>query len=636
MSSTAASPQELPSSSHVNPVEIQDYGMIGDCRAAALISREGSLDWLCWPRFDHAAIFAGLLDRGRGGHWSLAPAAPFSVHRRYLPGTNILETSFETEGGAAEQTDLMTVSSEFMKNPAGIPDHEIVRRAACTKGEVKMRLHFVPRDDYGCAPAKIRPVGKLGVRVICGNWEYWLRSNMPLISDGTSCFGEFVLQAGQVAIFSFSYCNDAPSVLPPVDDAAVVRRIEISAQWWRNWSARAQYDGEYRDAVVRSALTLKMLSYAPSGAVIAAPTTSLPERIGGSLNWDYRFCWLRDASLTIRALLELGFWEEADDFMEWLLQATRLSQPELHILYSVYGNVAPREKLLTYLSGYKNSQPVRIGNAARDQLQLDVYGELIDAAAQFAFHGRPLDREMQGVLIALGNYVVNHWDQPDEGIWEPRSGRANHTHSRLLCWAAMDRLITLHDKGQLNHAPVDQYKRAWLAIRKQIAGRAWNPKLQTYVSTLDSDELDASLLLISWYGFDKASSHRMQGTYRALREHLGAGEALLYRYRTEPAEGAFAICSFWAAEYVALGGGSTDQAHRLIRELLNYRNDLGLYAEEIDPNTGAALGNFPQAFTHIGLISAALSLRQRETGEQQLAHREETANPQKANHGAHS
>ena len=360
----------------------------------------------------------------------------------------------------------------------------------------------------------------------------------------------------------------------------------------------------------------------------------MPERIGGGLNWDYRFCWLRDASLTIRALLELGYWDEATHFLDWMLHATRLTQPELRILYTVFGNNAPAERESKVLRGYKGSSPVRIGNAARNQLQLDVYGEVIDAAAQYTFHGGYLDREMQKVLVGLGNHVVKHWCLPDEGIWEPRNGRRHHTHSRLLCWVALDRLITLSERGKLRGANVAEYKKHCDRMRDQIVHRGWNEKMQSYVSELGGDRLDASLLLISWYGFENADSPRMQATYRAIRKQLGARDGLLYRYDVRGQEGAFAICSFWAAEFLALGGGTTQETSDVMHSLSKYQNDLGLYGEEIDPQSGEALGNFPQAFTHVGLISAALSLDQRRKGEQQLAHRPESATKQGANQKA--
>jgi len=606
--------------------DIQDYGIIGDSRSAALVSREGSIDWLCWPRFDKPAIFAALLDREHGGYWSISPVRPASIDRHYVPDSNVLETHFNGQSGSAILTDLMPAGGAVRcpRPKTLLPDHEIIRKATCIAGESEIEFKFFPRAEYGKRAVQIRKFGNLGLRMQVGRGVYWLRNSVPLsIADGYA-HARFVLRAGESARFSLTYSEEAPAVLPPLDPS-LDDRIDQSISNWQQWGRYTPYDGVYRNEVIRSALALKLLNFAPSGAMIAAPTTSLPERLGGKLNWDYRYCWLRDASFTIRALLELGYWNEAEDFLDWMLQATRLTQPKLRILYSVYGDKAPAERELEYLSGYRGSRPVRIGNAARDQLQLDVYGEVIDAAAQFAFHGGHLDREMQKALIGFGNYVITNWNQPDEGIWEPRSGPENHTHSRLLCWTALDRLTRLAERGMLQGVPSERYREQSNLIRLQIENRAWNEQLQSYVSVLDGDKLDASLLLLSWYGFEEAGSLRMRGTYEAVRRHLGTPEGLLYRYKKEKSEGTFAICSFWEAEYLALGGGSLDDARRLFERLMQYGNDLGLYGEEIDANTGATLGNFPQAFTHVGLIGAALSIRQREKGEQQLPHRATSA-----------
>ena len=587
------------------------------------------MDWLCWPQFDSAAIFASLLDSDRGGHWRIFPTELKSIQRCYESNSNVLRTTCECAYGTAVLTDFMPVANEELKHTLFFPDHDIVRVLECTEGEVRAEVDFWPRANYGESAVELIPRGKLGIQMVVGRGAYWLRSDVPLLIEKDRARAVLNLCAGQKARFSLSYTRHAPATLPPVA-SWVDENLPRTVQWWEEWARRAEYDGPYRDAVVRSALTLKLMTYAPSGAIIAAPTTSLPERPGGRLNWDYRYCWLRDASLTIRALLELGYREEADDFINWHLYATRLTQPELSIMYDLFGENAPRERELNHLSGYRDSRPVRIGNGARSQLQLDVYGEVIDAAAQYAFHGGELDRTMQETLTEFGKYVVKNWNQPDEGIWEPRNGQENHTHSRLLCWTALDRLITLADKGSIKDGPMDLFKSHWQAIRQQLETRAWNEKLQSYCSALDGEGMDASLLLLSWYGFEKADSPRMRATYRKLREVLGTDDGLIYRYLTNPPEGAFAICSFWEAEYLALGGGSLKDSHALFRTLLRYRNEVGLYAEEVDPVSGSALGNFPQAFTHVGLIGAALSIQQRETGEKQLPHREEKASSQPA------
>jgi GH15 family glucan-1,4-alpha-glucosidase len=599
---------------HTCTAEIGDYGVVGDCRAVALISKHGSVDWLCWPRFDSPAIFAAILDEEKGGFWSIVPTHSFEIKRSYIESSNVLKTDFVCDGGRATLIDLMVVATEEFKRAHLLPDHELLREITCTEGEIEIAIDFEPRANYGERAVRIRNVPRHGLRMEIGRGAYWLRSNIPLELANDGAHTRIVMRRGQTLEFSLSYAEESPAVLPGLGER-VQEAIRRSVEWWQNWAGRSEYQGRYREAVTRSALALKLLAYAPSGAVVAAGTTSLPERIGDTLNWDYRYCWLRDASLTTRALLGLGYHEEAESFMTWLLHATRLTQPELRVLYSVFGQIAAHEKELPYLRGYCGSSPVRIGNGARNQLQLDVYGEVIEASAQFAEKLGGFDRSTQKVLIGLGKYVAEHWDQPDEGIWEPRSGRRNNTHSRLLCWTALDRLLAMDKKGLIGGAPRECFTRERDRIREQIEQRAWNPGLKSYTSVIDGDQMDATLLRIPWYGFEHADSERMKSTHRKVRERLGADGGLLFRYEREPQEGAFGICGFWDVECLALGGGTLEQAHHLFDSLLQYGNDLRLFSEEIDPRTRAALGNFPQAFTHVGLISAALTLEERERGE---------------------
>jgi GH15 family glucan-1,4-alpha-glucosidase len=591
---------------------IQDYAIIGDCRSAALVSREGSIDWLCWPRFDSPALFAAILDE-KAGSWSVSPAGPFQASRRYVEGTNVLETTFTTPSGTVLVTDLMPVAAEEEKRTLLLPDRQLLRRIECRDGEVAVEVLFAPRPDFGQRRVRWRDAGKLGLRGETSKGLLTLRSDLPLrLHDDGDVRGSERLLAGDVRSLSLTFDDEWTAILPPLGEP-LRASIERSIAWWRAWASQLTYDGPCRDAVLRSALTLKLLVYAPSGAILAAPTTSLPEQLGGGLNWDYRFCWLRDAALTMRALFGLGFVAEAEAFLSWLLHSTRLTQPELRILYDVYGNKPAPERTLSHLEGHGGSRPVRIGNAAVDQLQLDVYGEVIDGAAQFVRQGGVLDGETQRMLRGFGDYVCRNWARPDEGIWEPRSGKAHRTHSRVLCWTALDRLIELAEKGQLRGAKVDSFRQNRELIRREVEERAWNPSLQSYVARLDGDEVDASLLLLAWYGFEKASSDRMKQTYACIRERLGAAKGLLYRYRDpqSPGEGAFGICSFWGAEFLALGGGTAAEAQTLFEGLVVLGNELSLFAEEIDPETGDALGNFPQAFTHVGLINAALSLDKR-------------------------
>lgn len=596
----------------LNPSKIADYGIIGDCRSAALVSRSGSVDWLCWPRFDSPAIFAAILDHDRGGAWSIAPGEHASVKREYVGASNVLATTFETASGSATLTDLMTVASETYKRDHLIAEHELIRRVECRRGEIEIQMLFRPRAHYGKDSVRIRDCGQLGFRIDVGRGSYWLRSNAAITNAQDHVRLRTRLKQGERLEFSLSYSQTAPGVLPALG-SELEQRIERSTEWWHEWAERCTYRGAYRDAVLRSALALKLLAYAPSGAIIAAATTSLPEVPGGAANWDYRFCWLRDASFTVRSLLGLGYKDEAESFLDWLLLATRLTQPKLRVLYNVYGGHSPRERILEYLSGYFGSRPVRVGNAARHQLQLDVYGEVIDSVSHYVEDGGELDRAMQKVLIGFGDQVAESWRLPDEGIWEPRTGRRDNTYSKLMCWTGLDRLISLAEQGAIKDAPLETYRRERDLLRQEIVTRAWDQQLESYVSVLETENVDATLLLLPWYGFEPAASPRMLNTYRRVLRELGAGDGLLYRFPRKPPEGAFGVCGFWAVEYLALGGGTLGQARERFESALRYHNDLGLFSEEVEPETGEALGNFPQAYTHVGVISAALAIEERAT-----------------------
>jgi GH15 family glucan-1,4-alpha-glucosidase len=427
---------------------IQDYALIGDCRSAALVSRTGSVDWLCWPHFDSPAIFGALLDSERGGAFAIGPTRPTPIDRRYRPETNVLETTFRGAAGTVRLTDLMPVWGAGGGDRLR-PEHEVLRVVECLGGEMELQARYDPRPEFGRGRPVHRHRGALGHGLRAGKGLLVLRTDVDFGPDPRGGLAAlWRMRRGEARFFSLTYSEEDPAVLPPL--GAYSRAVaEWTATLWRDWARYAAYAGPWRSAVVRSALVLKLLSYAPSGAVVAAPTTSLPERTGGDLNWDYRYCWLRDASLTVRALFGLGYAAEARAFVSWLLHATRLTRPRLRVLYDVYGRNPRGEESLDGWSGYRGSRPVRVGNGARDQLQLDTYGEVIDATAQFVRRGGRVDRETARALIAFGDFVVRHWRDPDEGIWEVRSGRRAHTHSRALCWAAMDRLIELFDRGLL-------------------------------------------------------------------------------------------------------------------------------------------------------------------------------------------
>jgi GH15 family glucan-1,4-alpha-glucosidase len=593
--------------------QIGDYALIGDCRSAALVSRDGSMDWLCWPRFDSPSYFGKLLDAQKGGCFAVRPVEPYTAERRYVRHTNVLETTFTTGTGSLRLTDFMPVATEEEKSRELYPDHQILRIVECLSGRVDVEVLYDPRPDYGLATPRLADRGPLGFFFERGGDLTVVRSEIPLrAADTAGLSGIASLAAGDRRRLSLAFAHRLPGILPPLGELAE-ERLHRSVRWWESWSSTCAYDGPYYDDVVRSALTLKLMAHAPSGSVIAAPTTSLPEQVGGGRNWDYRYCWLRDASLTLRVLFALGYLAEGEAFLAWLVHATRLTHPELQILYDVYGETHLPERELPHLAGYQDSRPVRVGNDAAHQLQLDTYGEVVDAAHRFVRYGGRLDRHTAAVLVGLGNTVCRRWREPDEGIWEIRSGRRHHTFSKAMCWVALDRLLKLHSGGHVQ-APAARFVTARDAIRAEIEKRGYSPRLGSYVSTFDSEDLDASLLLLALYGYAAPEDHRIRATCTRIYEQLGDGP-LLYRYRhTDDGlsgdEGAFGICSFWGVESRALMGdiqGATDAFEAICR----HANDVGLFGEEIDPATGAALGNFPQAFTHVGLISAALTLRDR-------------------------
>ena len=592
-------------------MRINDYALIGDGRSAALVSNSGSIEWLCWPRFDSTPIFGALLDP-EGGSWRIAPVEPARVTRRYVADTNVLETRFETSGGTLVLTDLMTVARE--RDKALVPDHELLRNIRCESGEVEVALAIDPRPQFRSVPAIVHKT--LGLRWQIGNRLLALRGDVAVAFNGRT---QFRLRAGEAVSFSLTF-DEGPAVLLPLGDYARARIVQ-SAGWWHDWAAQSSYAGPDRERVMRSALAIKLMDFAPSGAIIAAPTTSIPERIGAGMNWDYRYCWLRDASFTARALLSLGYVDEASAFCSWLLHTTRLTSPSLNVIYDVYGNKPPKERELAGIAGFAGSRPVRVGNAAAAQLQLDMYGEVIDAAAQLAQVVGEIDRETQHLLRSFGDYVCEHWQLADQGMWEPRGKAEHRTHSRVLCWVALDRLLGLCKRGLLDRVDVDKLARHRDSIRRDVEANAWNAELGCYTSAYGNRELDANVLLMSWYGFHPASSGRMRSTYARICERLGAGPGLFYRYEDSlrSKEGAFWICSFWAVEHLALGGGTLREARRLFDAACRSSNDVGLMAEEVDPLTREPLGNFPQAYTHVGLISAAVSLEEARAARPVLA-----------------
>jgi GH15 family glucan-1,4-alpha-glucosidase len=588
---------------------IEDYALIGDCRTAALVSRAGSIDWLCLPDFSSPAIFAGLLDPARGGSCSIQPQEAFAATRRYIGPTVVLETTFTTDSGVVRLLDLMPIGDGV--RPMG-PLREVLRVVECTQGTVDLEIRVDARPDYGQRSVRPRKRGRLGWIHAWRDEVIAVQADITLRPAGDALAGSARLAAGERRYLSIAYTKGDAAIFPALGGEADERILRTIA-WWRDWAARCRYDGPWRDQVVRSVVTLKLLTYAPSGAIVAAPTTSLPEALGKGRNWDYRYCWLRDAGLINQALIALGYHDEARSFLAWLLHATRLTWPELQIMYDVFGRTRLEERELTHLAGYRGSPPVRIGNAAYTQRQLDVYGEVVTAADATIADGERLDRTAARMLTGLGTVVCKQWREPDSSIWEVRGPPRHYTFSKVMCWAALDGLLALQQRGALalTTARMAQFNQERAAIADAIERRGFNTSLGSYVSVLGGDRLDSSLMLMACIGYKDAGDPRMRTTYEQIQQRLGR-HGLLYRYErdglpVDGVEGAFGICGFWAIDNLAKRG-DLDEAERSFDHMLSFANDVGLYAEEIDARSGAPLGNFPQAFTHVGLINAAVAI----------------------------
>jgi GH15 family glucan-1,4-alpha-glucosidase len=600
---------------------IEDYGFIGNTATAALVGRDGSIDWLCLPRFDSDACFAALLGTPANGRWLIRPEGEVrSSRRRYLPGTPILETTYETAGGIACVTD-------FMPPAAGDETAELIRIVRAHEGEVRMQMELVLRFGYGRTVPWVRK-RDYGFRAIAGPDAVELATNVRLQGEDLKTVAAFTVTPAEKALFTLAY---HPSQAEPrfIDDRELA--LERTRRWWQDWSGRCSLPETvppaWREAILRSLITLKAMTHDRTGALVAAPTTSLPEEIGGERNWDYRFCWVRDATITLYALVNCGYFSEADAFREWLLRATAGHPEQLQIMYGLAGERRLTEIALPWLPGYEGSGPVRIGNAACEQLQHDVYGELMDAlhAARRAHIGAP-DAAWPFQRLLLKN-LERIWREPDAGIWEVRGPPRHFTYSKAMCWAAFDRGINAVEEFGLD-GPAERWRTVRDEIRRDIEANGYDPARNTFVQHYGGRGLDASLLLLGCVGFLAPDDPRFRGTVAAVEREL-VEDGLVRRYRVEQTddgvagdEACFLVCSFWLVDALVLLRRH-DDAHRLFERLLTVRNDLGLLAEEYDPRSRRQLGNFPQAFSHVGLITSAINLlsaggpsRQRAGGEE--------------------
>jgi GH15 family glucan-1,4-alpha-glucosidase len=593
---------------------IAEHGLIGDLHTVALVGTDGSIDWYCCPRFDSPSVFASILDADRGGRFRISPDSDgWTSKQLYLPDTNVLITRFLMPDGVGEVQDFMPVAP----TRDAADRHRIIRKVLAVRGQMGLVVDIAPRFDYGRACHDVA-LTLHGAVFRSPGLTLSLSTSCPLeIVDGRDIGARITIRSGETATFVLERVEPGETPVP-YSDADIAAEFDAAVAFWRGWLRRSRYNGRWREMVHRSALTLKLLTYAPTGAVVAAPTTSLPEQLGGARNWDYRYTWMRDAAFTLYALLRLGFSEEAGAFMDWLAarfrHATGRESGPLQIMYGIDGREDLAEEELSHLEGYMGSAPVRIGNGAATQLQLDIYGELMDSLYLCNKYGLPVYHDGWMELTRNLEWLMDHWDQPDEGVWESRSGRRDYTYSRLMSWVAMERAIRIaHQRG----LPADISR--WSAVRDriydQIMERGWNPTRQAFVQHYDTDVLDASLLLMPLCKFIAPTDPRWISTLDAISAEL-VSDSLVYRYNVAVSpdgvageEATFSLCSFWWVEALARAG-RLDEARLTFEKMLSYANHVGLYSEEIGP-TGEQLGNFPQAFTHLALISAAFNLDRR-------------------------
>jgi GH15 family glucan-1,4-alpha-glucosidase len=599
---------------------IADHGLLADCNSAALVTRDGSIDWLCLPRYDSPAVFARILDPA-AGHWSIRPAEAFSVTRGYSPGTLVIETVFTTASGTVRLTDAMAFAEGQRGHELGLDaPHELLRSVKALEGEVELELELAPRAEYGLVRPLFREEGD-GGRTFGGPNRIGVRAGVPVrVDDEGTMRASFALAAGETVGFAMRWAAvEDWNPDPPTAPGEVAARIEDTAEAWRSWEAEHDvYEGPHKELVRHSARVLKGLTYRPTGAIVAAPTTSLPETVGGERNWDYRFSWIRDSSLTIEALYIGACTDEAEEFVSFMTSAAggRAGEGSLQIMYGIGGEHDLTERELPHLRGWRDSSPVRVGNGAWGQVQLDVYGELLNSLHLYRERLGELHPEIQAFAADLADTAARRWKEKGAGMWEMRGEPRHHLSSKVLCWTALDRAIKLAPAlGE--YARVDEWSAARDEVRAAILERGWSESKQGYAQSFDSDELDAAQLLMPIVGFLPATDERMRATIEAIARELTEDDLVL-RYRNEEGpnadglsgeEGTFVICSFWLVSCLAKAG-EVERAEELFDRLAAYANDLGLLAEEIDTASGEQLGNFPQAFSHIGLITAAHAIDQ--------------------------